>query len=184
MTAHSLNSGILLVKDMGFRVHTVSSPQEVQVWAGKADALLLSVSPSRIEPWCKKITGIWSLPLLWWCEHWTIAGHECKINGIDGLLGPGMSALQIHCALMLSANHYVQRTEWQQERERLLAQLEERKWVDRAKRLLCEIKGIAEAEAYEVLRKQAMNERKRMSEVAASVTKVYQMLEGRGSRKS
>lgn len=38
-------------------------------------------------------------------------------------------------------------------------------------------KNISEAEAYDVLRKQAMNERKRMVDVATSIVKVYQILQ-------
>ncbi len=50
---------------------------------------------------------------------------------------------------MLSFNHYFQRSEWRQEREQLLSKLEERKWIEQAKRILSEIKKIPEAEAYE-----------------------------------
>ncbi|MEC0211342.1 ANTAR domain-containing protein [Paenibacillus ehimensis] len=175
-----------ILQDMGFRVQSASSYHEAQFLAAKADAVLLSVAPHQVEPWRQKIAAVRSLPLLWWCDRRTFPSHECKLHhAIDGMLGPGMSALEIHCALLLAVNHYFQRTEWQQEREQLLSRLEERKWVDQAKRILCEIKRISEAEAYEFLRKQAMNERKRMSDVAASIVKVYQLLqdENQGGRK-
>jgi response regulator NasT len=139
-----------------------------------------------VEPWRKRILAARSLPVLWWCDQQTFPSHECKLDpGIDGLIGPGMNALEIHCALLLSVNHYFQRTEWHQEREQLLSRLEERKWIDQAKRILSEIKNISEAEAYEFLRKQAMNERKRMADVATSIVKVYQLLqdENKGGRK-
>jgi response regulator NasT len=171
---------------MGFRVHVTSSAKEINLILGKADAILLSVSPEQVEPWRKRILAARSLPVLWWCDQQTFPSHECKLDpGIDGLIGPGMNALEIHCALLLSVNHYFQRTEWHQEREQLLSRLEERKWIDQAKRILSEIKNISEAEAYEFLRKQAMNERKRMADVATSIVKVYQLLqdENKGGRK-
>lgn len=174
------------LQDLGFRVETASSFHEVQFLAGKADAVLLSVVPQQVEPWRQKIVSVRSLPLLWWCDRRTFPSYECKLPpGIDGMLGPGMSALEIHCALLLGFNQYGQRTEWQREREQLLSRLEERKWIDQAKRILCEIKSISEAEAYDFLRKQAMNERKRMSDVASSIVKVYQLLQdgNQGSRK-
>ena len=68
------------------------------------------------------------------------------------------------------------RTQWKKEREQLLAKLEERKWIDRAKSILSEVKNIPEAEAYEFLRKQAMNERRRIVDVAVSIVKVYSLL--------
>jgi two-component system, response regulator / RNA-binding antiterminator len=175
-----------ILKNMGIRVHTTSSTKDIQLTAGKADAVLLSVGPDQVETWRKRILAIRSLPILWWCDHQTFPSQECKLDpGIDGMIGPGMSTLEIHCALLLSINHYFQRTEWQQEREQLLSRLEERKWIDQAKRILSEIKHISEAEAYEFLRKQAMNERKRMVDVATSIVKVYQLLqdENKGARR-
>ncbi|KPV60176.1 hypothetical protein QJ48_07025 [Paenibacillus sp. A3] len=172
-----------ILQDLGFRVETASSFHEVQFLAAKADAVLLSVVPQQVEPWRQKIAAVRSLPLLWWCDRRTFPSYECKLPpGIDGMLGPGMSALEMHCALLLGFNQYCQRTEWQQEREQLLSRLEERKWIDQAKRILCEIKSISEAEAYEFLRKQAMNERKRMSDVASSIVKVYQLLQDGNQR--
>ncbi len=168
----------VILKNMGFRVHIAFSDKDLQLIVRKAEAVLLSVAPEQVEPWRKRILSIKSLPILWWCDQRTFPSSECRIDsGIDALLGPGMNALEIHCALLLGVNHYFQRTAWQQEREQLLSRLEERKWIDQAKRILCEIKNISEAEAYEFLRKQAMNERKRMADVATSIVKVYQLLQ-------
>lgn len=174
------------LKDMGFRVYTASTTKELTFIIGKADAVLLSVSPDQVAPWRLRAHAERSLPIFWWCDPHTFPSNECKMDaGIDGLIGPTMNALEVHCALLLGINHYFQRTEWQQEREQLLSRLEERKWIDQAKRILCEIKHISEAEAYEFLRKQAMNERKRMVDVATSIVKVYQLLqdENKGGRK-
>ncbi|MDR6883142.1 ANTAR domain-containing protein [Bacillus sp. 3255] len=175
-----------VLKDLGFRVYTASTIKEVSFIIPKVDAVLLSVGPNQVEAWRTRILAQRSLPLFWWCDAHTFPSNECRMDaGIDGLIGSTMSSLEIHCALLLGVNHYFQRTEWQQEREQLLSKLEERKWVDQAKRILCEIKGISEAEAYDFLRKQAMNERKRMVDVATSIVKVYQILQdqNQGGRK-
>lgn len=47
--------------------------------------------------------------------------------------------------------------------------LEERKVIDRAKGLVMKARGISEDEAYAILRKAAMDQGKRMSEVAAAI---------------
>lgn len=175
-----------ILKDLGFRIFTSSNMKEISFIIPKVDAVLLSVSPERVTDWRTRLLAERSLPMFWWCDTLTFPSNECKMDGgIDGLIGPMMSQLEIHCALILGVNHYFQRTEWQQEREQLLSKLEERKWVDQAKRILCEIKGISEAEAYDFLRKQAMNERKRMVDVATSIVKVYQILQdqNKGGRK-
>ncbi|UJF32055.1 ANTAR domain-containing response regulator [Paenibacillus hexagrammi] len=174
------------LKDLGFRVYTASAPKELSFIIGKVDAALLSVSPEQVAPWRSRVLEHRSLPVFWWCDHHTFPSNECKLDaGIDGLIGSAMNALEIHCALLLGVNHYFQRTEWHQEREQLLSKLEERKWIDQAKRILSEIKHISEAEAYDFLRKQAMNERKRMVDVATSIVKVYQLLQdqNQGGRK-
>jgi response regulator NasT len=176
----------IILKDMGFRVYTSNTVKDIPQLAGKVDAALLRVPPDQVEPWRKRVLAERSLPILWWCDPFTFPSNECKMDpGIDGMIGSGMSGLEIHCALLLSINHFFQRTEWQQEREQLLSRLEERKWIDQAKRILSEIKHISEAEAYEFLRKQAMNDRKRMVDVATSIVKVYQLLrdENKGVRK-
>ncbi|MED4600294.1 ANTAR domain-containing protein [Paenibacillus validus] len=175
-----------MLKDMGFRVYAAFSSKELSFHIGKADAVLLSVPTDQVANWRSRVLAERSLPVFWWCDRETFPSHACKLDpGIDGLLGSCMSELEIHCALLLGVNHYFQRTEWQQEREQLLSKLEERKWVDQAKRILCEIKHISEAEAYDFLRKQAMNERKRMVDVATSIVKVYQLLqdENKGGRR-
>ncbi|CAN7325642.1 ANTAR domain-containing protein [Paenibacillus sp. LjRoot153] len=175
-----------IMKNLGFRIYTSSNMKEISFIIPKVDAVLLSVGPEQVTDWRVRLLAQRSLPMFWWCDTHTFPSNECKMDaGIDGLIGPRMSPLEIHCALILGVNHYFQRTEWHQEREQLLSKLEERKWVDQAKRILCDIKGISEAEAYDFLRKQAMNERKRMVDVATSIVKVYQILQdqNKGGRK-
>ncbi|GIO34076.1 hypothetical protein J2TS6_52170 [Paenibacillus albilobatus] len=57
-----------------------------------------------------------------------------------------------------------------------MARIEERKWIDQAKGILCELKNISDAEAYDLLRKQALNERKRMVDVATSIVRLHPLL--------
>jgi two-component system, response regulator / RNA-binding antiterminator len=55
------------------------------------------------------------------------------------------------------------------ELERTRSALEERKVIDRAKGILMQAKSISEETAYGLLRKTAMNENKKIAEVAQSV---------------
>ncbi|TDF88907.1 ANTAR domain-containing response regulator [Paenibacillus piri] len=185
-TARSESVPEATLLNMGFRVYTGSSAKELALLVPKADAALLYVPPEQVESWRKRVLALRSLPILWWCDSHSFPSRECRMDaGIDGMLGTAMSELEIHCALLLGVNHYFRRTEWEQEREQLLSRLEERKWVDQAKRILSEVKRITEAEAYDFLRKQAMNERKRVVDIATSIVKVYQLLqeENKGGRR-
>jgi len=172
------------LREMGMRVYRAAGPSiQLQTLIGYADAALLSVPAEQLGDWCAKIASLRPIPILFWCDKLTFPQHSCKLEAeIDGMLSPGMSPAEIHCALMLSFQRFMERREWKQEREQLLSKLEERKWVDQAKRILCEVKRISEAEAYEFLRKQAMNERKRMVDVATSIVKVYSLLKDQKHR--
>lgn len=56
------------------------------------------------------------------------------------------------------------------------SQLEERKVVDRAKGILMRSKGVDEEQAYALLRKAAMNEKKKIAEIAQSVITAAELL--------
>ena len=54
----------------------------------------------------------------------------------------------------------------QDELDRAKSALEERKLIDRAKGILMKLKGLSEEEAYALLRKTAMNEKRKIADVA------------------
>jgi response regulator NasT len=56
------------------------------------------------------------------------------------------------------------------------SQLAERKVVDRAKGILMRAKGIAEEEAYDRMRRAAMNEQKKLVEIAQSIVTAAEIL--------
>ncbi|MFC0212683.1 ANTAR domain-containing response regulator [Paenibacillus chartarius] len=176
------------LRDMGLRVlRAASDSRELKRQLDGADAALLCVPVDALSSWRKKLLAQRYLPIFFWCDSATFPSHECKLDlELDGLLSAGMSEMDVHAALLLGFQHFIQRRDWVQEREQLLSRLEERKWIDQAKGILSEIKGISEAEAYDFLRKQAMNERKRMVDVATSIVKVYQLLQdqNKGGRRT
>jgi response regulator NasT len=63
-----------------------------------------------------------------------------------------------------------------EELERATAALEERKVIDRAKGILMKERGLAEEEAYALLRSAAMNENRRIAEVAQAVLTASRLL--------
>ncbi|UDQ91428.1 ANTAR domain-containing protein [Xanthobacter autotrophicus] len=62
------------------------------------------------------------------------------------------------------------------ELEEAKTQLEERKAIDRAKMLLMKMKGIDEEAAYHLLRRTAMNEKKRIVDIAQSIITAAELL--------
>lgn len=145
-----------------------------------ADAIVLHIPLGDIKACFPKLSASRKLPIFWWCGASTsfLSAAFCEDDvPVDGILTPSMSERELHWALHFGSKQCIERQQWQSERKQLEARLEERKWIDMAKGILCDIKKVSEAEAYELLRKQAMNERKRLVDVATSIVKVYQLLQ-------
>ena len=64
----------------------------------------------------------------------------------------------------------------QEELEKTKTSLAERKIIERAKELVAQQRGCNEAQAYQILRKMAMNRRKRLAEVSQDVLSVAEVL--------
>jgi response regulator NasT len=64
----------------------------------------------------------------------------------------------------------------QEELDKTRNALEERRVIDRAKGILMKAKGLSEEEAYRLLRKTAMNEKKKIAEIARSVVTAAELL--------
>lgn len=127
------------------------------------------------------VAGAKKLPIFWLNSFWDEKSRREQDEwgyALDGLLFPTMCPAEMGQALSFGIHAWKQRKRWAEEKESLMLRLEERKWIDQAKAVLSEIKGISENEAYDFLRKQAMNERKRIGEVAANIVKVYQLIHG------
>ncbi len=143
-----------------------------------ASSVILHVPYAKLKERQMTVISIRKLPILWLCAETRIPRELEWGYSLDGMLFPHMTPMEIEWTLQWAQRSFNERRRWHEEKEQLIQRLEERKWVDQAKAILCEIKGINESEAYDFLRKQAMNERKRIGDVAASIVKVYQLIHG------
>lgn len=162
--------------------HTIYTllEHEAKQQLNDSHAAVLHLPLVEVKRWGGMILQCRILPILWWCSPVVMArsaadhAHDVPI---DGILTPTMNEQQIRWALHLGVQVSLDRQQWLHERTKLEKKIEERKWIERAKGILCTMKNITEAEAYELLRKQAMNERKRLIDVASSVVTFYHMVE-------
>ncbi|MCL7749319.1 ANTAR domain-containing response regulator [Halalkalibacter alkaliphilus] len=173
----STNLGSRL-QDLGYRVIKTTDVSAVSTYIHQVDALIICSSIANIKTFATQSLNHRSLPLIWWFHEGSSLKDEiCELEiDIDALLCSNMSNKEIHWSLHLCSNRFLQRIQWQKERELLLSKLEERKHLEKAKAILCELKKISEQEAYDFIRKQAMDERKRMVDVAISIITAYQIL--------
>ncbi|MFC4305614.1 ANTAR domain-containing response regulator [Cohnella boryungensis] len=170
----------IVLRSHGYFVFRTRLMDKAGQLAEDADATVLQLPLSSVGNWGSHLLQIKPMPLLWWCDADGAARslEACEDDiPLDGLLSPSMSGHEIHWALHFASKQFMERRQWLNERQQLLGRIEERKWIDMAKSILCEIKNVTESEAYDILRKQAMNERKRMVDVATSIVKVYQLLQ-------
>lgn len=89
--------------------------------------------------------------------------------GVGAYVVDGLKKERIKSVLDMAVSRYNAFSKLRDELDRARAALDERKLVDRAKGILMKEKGMTEEAAYALLRKAAMNENRRLSEVAQSV---------------
>ncbi|MXO80691.1 ANTAR domain-containing protein [Paenibacillus sp. OT2-17] len=168
-----------LLESNGYLTLPCRNESEIKQLILNADAAVLNIPVGTISIWSGRLELAKAVPLLWWCsaESALSSTEACEADvTVDGILTPSMAAHELNWALHFSAKRFFERQHWQSERKQLTARMEERKWIDMAKGILGDVNGIPEAEAYDVLRKKAMNERKRIVDVAISIVKAQQML--------
>lgn len=163
----------------GYHVYTTCSAADLPRCIQEVDAAVAHLPIAKLAGWQNNLHKLKPVPMLWWCSPYsgTASADYCQDDApIDGILTPSMGASELHWALLIGAKQFLDRQQWQTERQQLRSQLEERKWIDMAKGILCDINRISEAEAYDMLRRRAMNERKRIVDVATSIVKAHQQL--------
>ncbi|MET0313658.1 MAG: ANTAR domain-containing protein [Hansschlegelia sp.] len=98
------------------------------------------------------------------------ASIEAAIDaGVSAYIVDGLMKTRIKPILDTTISRFNAFSRLRTELEQAKSQLEERKVVDRAKGLLMRSKNISEEQAYALLRKVAMNEKKKIAEIAQSV---------------
>lgn len=96
--------------------------------------------------------------------------------GVSAYVVDGLSQHRVRPVLETALARFQAFEDLRQELEAAKSSLAERKLVDRAKGILMQMKGISEDEAYAQLRKKAMNEQKKLTDIAQSVITAADLL--------
>jgi two-component system, response regulator / RNA-binding antiterminator len=96
--------------------------------------------------------------------------------GVGAYVVDGLKKERVKAVLDMAVSRFNAFSKLRDELERARAALDERKVVERAKGILMTSKGMSEEAAYALLRKAAMNENRRISEVAQSVVTAARLL--------
>jgi len=95
--------------------------------------------------------------------------------GVSAYVVDGLRKERVKSILELAVSRFRAFNRMREELDRTKQALEERKTVERAKGILMKQRGINEQEAYALLRKAAMNENRRLADVAQSVVTAAQL---------
>jgi response regulator NasT len=96
--------------------------------------------------------------------------------GVSAYVVDGLKKERVKSILDMCVARFHAYARLQNELDQAKSALEERKVVERAKGLLMKHKGISEDEAYALLRRRAMNEKKKLGEIAQAVVTGLEML--------
>ncbi|WP_119304129.1 ANTAR domain-containing response regulator [Dongia deserti] len=102
--------------------------------------------------------------------------HAAIEAGVSAYVVDGLSVNRVRPVLDVAIARFKAFDALRRERDAARSQLAERKIVDRAKGILMRAKGITEEEAYDRMRRTAMNEQRKMSEIAQSIVTAAEML--------
>lgn len=98
--------------------------------------------------------------------------------GVSAYVVDGLRKDRVKPILDLAVRRFTAFARMQAELAEARTQLADRKVIDRAKAILMQSRGLAEPEAYALLRSTAMNQNKRMAEVAEALITAHDLLGG------
>jgi two-component system, response regulator / RNA-binding antiterminator len=96
--------------------------------------------------------------------------------GVSAYIVGGLQKERVQSILDVCISRFNATARLHEELEKTKSALEERKVIDRAKGILMRAKSLSEDEAYRLLRKTAMNEKKKIAEIAQSIVTAAEML--------
>jgi response regulator NasT len=101
--------------------------------------------------------------------------REAVEAGVSAYVVDGLRQDRIRPIVEMAISRFNAFDQLRRERDEAKAKLNDRKLIDRAKGLLMQEKGLSEDEAYNLLRKNAMKQNRKISEIAQSVITAFQL---------
>jgi response regulator NasT len=109
-------------------------------------------------------------PIAMFVDRSDTASIEAAVEaGVSAYVVDGLRKERVKPILDMAVSRFNAYSKLQRELAEAKSALEERKVIERAKGILMKMRGLTEDEAFTLLRQTAMNEKKKMSEIAQSV---------------
>lgn len=150
-----------------------------QVYRIDPDVILIDLeNPSRdVLEQMFQVSRIVRRPIAMFVDQSDRGTTEAAVEaGVSAYIVGGLRKERVKDILELCISRFNAVARLQDELDRTKNALEGRKTIDRAKGILMQVKGISEEEAYALLRKTAMNEKRKIADVAQSVITAAELL--------
>ena len=170
------------LREAGFTgVHHISEMQSLlaRIYALDPDIILIDLeNPSRdVLEQMFQVSRAVRRPVAMFVDQSDAASIQASVDaGVSAYIVDGFKKERIKPILDLCVSRFNAFAKLQDELDRTKSALEERKVIDRAKGILMKAKNLTEENAYALLRKTAMNENKKIAEVAQSVVTAAELL--------
>jgi response regulator NasT len=117
-----------------------------------------------------QLTRTVARPIAMFVDRSDTASIEAAVEaGVSAYVVDGLKKERVKPILDMAVSRFNAFSKLQRELAEAKSALEERKTIERAKGILMKMRGLTEEEAFTLLRQTAMNEKKKMSEIAQSV---------------
>ena len=149
------------------------------VYAIDPDVILIDLeNPSRdVLEQMFQVSRAVKRPIAMFVDQSDSASIQASVDaGVSAYIVGGLRKDRVKHILDLCISRFNAFSRLQAELEKTKTALEERKVIDRAKGILMKLKQISEEEAYALLRRTAMNENRKIAEVAQSVVTAAELL--------
>ena len=124
-----------------------------------------------------QLTRMISRPIAMFVDRSDTAAIEAAVDaGVSAYVVDGLKKERIKPILDMAVSRFNAFSRLQRELAEARSALEERKVIERAKGILMKMRGMSEEQAYALLRQTAMNEKKKLADIAQSVVTAAGML--------
>jgi response regulator NasT len=163
------------LRDAGHRrvtiIHEVNGVARI-IETLKPDVIIIDIeNPNRdMMEHLFQLTRTVSRPIAMFVDRSDTASIEAAVEaGVSAYIVDGLKRERVKPILDMAVSRFNAFSRLQRELADAKSALEERKVVERAKGILMKMRGLSEEEAFTLLRQTAMNEKKKMSDIAQSV---------------
>jgi two-component system, response regulator / RNA-binding antiterminator len=149
------------------------------IYAIDPDVILIDLeNPSRdVLEQMFQVSRAVKRPIAMFVDQSDSASIQASVDaGVSAYIVDGLRKERVKHILDLCISRFYAFSRLQNELEKTKTALEERKVIDRAKGILMKLKKISEEDAYALLRRTAMNENRKIAEVAQSVVTAAELL--------